>query len=79
MDVPLLLSGSPGSLLLTDGEPLLVTPSTPRVQQTATADAPYPPPATLAYGRVPGPPYDPERTMPVGWVAATPYRPGAAA
>lgn len=48
-------------------------------QQQTAADAPYPPPATLAYGRVPGPPYDPERTMPVGWVAATPYRPGAAA
>lgn len=78
MDLPLLLSGSPGSLLLTDGEPLLLTPSTPWVQQAA-ADAPYPPPASLAFGRVPGPPYDPERTMPAGWAGPTPYRPGAAA
>lgn len=75
-------------LLLTDNEPLLLASGEPLLllagafawpHQRAAGSATYPPPATLAYARVPGPPYDPERTMPVGWVAATPYRPGAAA
>lgn len=47
--------------------------------QKRAQDAPYPPPATLAYDRAPGPPYDPARAMPAGWVGPTPYRPGAAA